>query len=54
MRAMYAVVALVALVAGGVVWYRDYAQKQQRQASSISSSGGPTWRSGRPAHSSTA
>jgi hypothetical protein len=31
-RSLWGVIVLVALVAGGVVWYRDYVQKQQRQA----------------------
>jgi hypothetical protein len=31
-RTIYAVVAALAVAAGGVVWYRDYAQKGQRQA----------------------
>jgi hypothetical protein len=30
-RTIYGAVAAVAIVAGGVVWYRDYAQKGQRQ-----------------------
>src|SRR3954469_4238250 len=30
-RTVYGLVVLVALVAGGLVWYRDYAQKKGRQ-----------------------
>jgi hypothetical protein len=30
-RGVYGVVVMVALVAGGMVWYRDYAQKKDRQ-----------------------
>jgi hypothetical protein len=30
-RTIYALVAVVALVGGGVIWYRDFAQKGQRQ-----------------------